>query len=244
MNDDLNQLLINLKLKRLREVLGGELARAEEKGVSYTELLVHLFRAEDAHRRERSLNYRIKRANIPELWCLDTFPFDLQSGVARSQIMQIAELDFISRAANLVFVGDTAVGKTALATGIMIKALENGYRGLFVKAQNLFNELYASLADRSSRQLFNRLMRVDILLIDELGYINLCPEQSNLFFKLMEERYLKKATVITTNLDYGQWYDFLGQKQMVSALLSRLRHHCTTIRIDGPSLRPPDEEAS
>ena len=76
--------------------------------------------------------------------------------------------------------------------------------------------------------------------IDELGYLNLRPEQSNIFFKLMEERYLLgKSTMITTNLDNEEWYAFLGQKEMVGALLSRLRHRCTTIRIDGPSLRTP-----
>ncbi|MCK4414665.1 MAG: ATP-binding protein [Candidatus Eisenbacteria sp.] len=74
-----------------------------------------------------------------------------------------------------------------------------------------------------------------------MGYINLRPEQSNIFFKLMEERYGRKATIITTNLEYEQWYDFLGQKEMVGALLDRLRHHCHTIRIDGPSLRNPQE---
>jgi DNA replication protein DnaC len=99
--------------------------------------------------------------------------------------------------------------------------------------------MYQSLADRSSRTLVNRLMRIDLLLIDEMGYLNLRPEQSNIFFKLMDERYNRKSTIITTNLDYDDWYGFLGNKQMVGALLSRLRHHCHTIRIDGPSLRDP-----
>ena len=114
-----------------------------------------------------------------------------------------------------------------------------GYRGLFIKAQDLFDEMYASLADRSSRKLINRLARIDLLVIDEMGYLNLRPEQSNIFFKLMEERYGRRATIITTNLEYEAWHDFLGNKAMVLALLDRLRHHCHTIRIDGPSLRDP-----
>ena len=97
--------------------------------------------------------------------------------------------------------------------------------------------MYASLADRSSRKLLDRLCRIDLLVTDEMGYLNLQPEQSNIFFKLMEERYGRKSTIITTNLDYDDWYEFLGQKQMVGALLDRLRHRCTTVRIDGPSLR-------
>lgn len=75
--------------------------------------------------------------------------------------------------------------------------------------------------------------------IDELGYLNIKPEQSNIFFKLMEERYRRHSTIITTNLSYDEWPNFLGNKDMVAALLSRLRHYCHTVVIDGPSLRDP-----
>ena len=100
--------------------------------------------------------------------------------------------------------------------------------------------MYTTLADRSSRELLDRLVGLDLLLIDEMGYLNLRPEQSNIFFKLMEERYAaNRSTIITTNLDYDEWHGFLGQKDMVAALLDRLRHRCTTIRINGPTLRTP-----
>ena len=132
------------------------------------------------------------------------------------------------------------MGKTGLASAILLKALEAGYRGLFIKAQELFDELYTSLADHSSRKLLNRLSRFDLLVIDEMGYLNLRPEQSNIFFKLMEERYGRRATIITTNLEYERWYDFLGNKEMVAALLDRLRHRCHTVRIEGESLRTPE----
>ena len=138
-----------------------------------------------------------------------------------------------------MFVGKTAVGKTGLASGLLMKALENGYRCQFIKAQDLFDEMYASLADRSTRQLLNRLTRLDVLLIDEFGYLNLKPEQSNIFFKLMEERYRRRPTIITTNLVYDEWPNFLGNRPMVEALLSRLRHYCHTVVIDGPPLREP-----
>jgi DNA replication protein DnaC len=240
-DDDLEQLCTALKLKQLARVLERELARAEKQGATVREVLARLLREEYLYRRDQAMKYRIGQAKLPERWTIESFPFDQQPGVNRTQIRQLAELDFVARAANLVFIGETGVGKTGLASGILMKALENGYRGLFVKAQDLFDEMYASLADRSSRRLINRLVRIDVLLIDELGYLNLRPEQSNIFFKLMEERYRRKSTIISTNLDYEQWYAFLGQKTMVEALLSRLRHHCTTVRIDGPSLRTPQE---
>ena len=140
---------------------------------------------------------------------------------------------------NLVFIGETGVGKTGLASGLLLKALQNGHRGIFMRAQDLFDEMYASLADRSTRRLLNRLAKVDVLVVDEMGYLNLRPEQTNIFFKLMEERYRQHPTIITTNLDYEEWHNFLGNKPMVEALLSRLRHYCHTVHIKGPSLREP-----
>lgn len=205
---------------------------------SYEDLLVVLFRAQYQDQIERSIRSRIKNARIPEKWSLATFPFDRQPGVDARVIRQLGSLDFVARAENLVLVGPPGVGKTGIATGLLIRALESGYRGRFLRAQDLFDELYASLADRSTRRLLNTLARVDVLLVDEMGYLNLRPEQSNAFFKLMEERYVaKRTTIITTNLAYEAWYEFLGNKQMVGALLDRLRHRCETITIDGQSLR-------
>jgi len=140
----------------------------------------------------------------------------------------------VAKAENIVFIGSTGVGKTGIGIGLLLKALQNGYRARFIRAQDLFDEMYASLADRSTRQLVNQLARIHLLLIDELGYVNVRPEQANIFFKLMEERYRRHSTIITTNLVYDEWAHFLGNESMVKALLSRLRHYCHTVRIDGP----------
>ena len=195
MHDELDQLLKSLHLAKIRRIIEQELQDAEKKQVTYTEFLLRLLRAEWHHKQESALNWRIKRAALPEKWTLESFPFKHQPGVSRRQIRGFASLDFVARAENIVFIGDTAVGKSGLATGLLLKALQNGYRGLFLKAQDLFDEMYASLADRSSRKLLNRLARIDVLLIDELGYLNLRPEQTNVFFRLMDERYRRKATI-------------------------------------------------
>jgi DNA replication protein DnaC len=239
MTEDLQQLLDNLKLRRIRDIYDEQLRAAEKEDISYSEFLARLLRAQWHHRQETALEWRIRRANLPERWSLETFPFARQPGVNRKQIRAFAELDFVSKAENIVLIGPTGVGKTGLASGILLKAIENGYRCQFVRAQDLFDDMYASLADRSSRQLLKRLARLDVLQIDEFGYLNLKPEQSNIFFKLMEERYRRRPTIITTNLDYSEWHTFLGNRPMVEALLSRLRHYCHTVRIKGPSLRDP-----
>jgi DNA replication protein DnaC len=239
MIEELKQLLKSLRLQKILTILDDELKLAKKRQPTYEELLTRLFKAQDLHRQETALQYRIRQAKMPEQWTLESFPFKRQPGVSRQQMRSFASLEFVGRAENIVFIGNTGVGKTGLASGLLLKALQNGYRGLFLKAQDLFDELYASLADRGSRKLVDRLARIDLLVIDEMGYLNLRPEQTNIFFRLMEERYRKKATIITTNLNYDDWHTFLGNKALCDALLSRLRHQCHTIQIKGPSLRDP-----
>src|SRR5881628_1470039 len=234
MNEELEQLLKNLRLKRILELYEQLLHAAEKEDLSYTEFFLRLLRPQWQAFMESSLKWRIQQAGMPELWSLETFPYAKQPGVNRKQMRAFAELDFIAKAENIVFIGKTGVGKTGLASGILLKALENGYRGQFVRAQDLFDEMYASLADRSSRKLLNRLVGFDLLVIDELGYLNIKPEQANIFFKLIEERYRHHPTIITTNLSYEEWPNFLGNPQMVDALLGRVRQFCHTVSIEGP----------
>lgn len=239
MNEEIEQYLKNLHLGRMLEILDEELATARKKDSTYDELLLRLLRAQWHHRQEKALEWRIKRAGLPFPWSIETFPFNRQPGVSRKQIRNFATLEFVPRAENIVFVGPTGVGKTGLAIGLLLKAIQNGYRARFIKAQVLFDEMYASLADRSTRRYVRDLSRVDVLCIDEMGYLTIRPEQANVFFRLMEERYTRKPTIITTNLGYDEWQNFLGNPLMVDPLLSRLRHQCHTMKIDGPSLREP-----
>jgi DNA replication protein DnaC len=238
MNEELQQLLRSLRLLKMLEIYPDVRTQAERDDPGWDDFLLRLLRPQYHARLEQAMKSRIRRARLPEMWSLESFPFSRQPGVSRKQIKSFAELDFIAQACNIVFYGKTGVGKTGLATGLLLKALENGYRGSFVRAQDLFDEMYASLADRSSRKLLKHLARLDLLVIDELGYLNIRPEQANIFFKLISERYGKKATIITTNLDYPEWHNVFGTR-LVEPLLSRLRHRCVTVAIDGPSLREP-----
>jgi len=239
MRKKITPLLKTLKFTGMANALERILDEAQKEGLAVEELVYKLLQEELAYRQERSMAYRLRQAKLPWDWSLETFPFDRQPGVNPGQIKSLAGLDFIDKAQNLVLIGNPGTGKTGIAIALLRQALVNGYRGRFYKAQDLIDELYASLADRSTIRLLKSLSSLDLLLIDEMGYLSMNPQQVNAFFKLLDQRYGKKSTIITTNLDYPEWYELFGRKSLVDALLDRLQHYCITIHINGPSLRTP-----
>ena len=240
MSEKLKTQLTELRLHGIERVLEAEIERAEREGTSGLELFGRLLTEEAAYRRERSLAYRLRQAQLPWPWTLQSFPFDRQPAVNPAQIHALAGLEFLRRNENLLLIGPTGTGKSGLAIGLLREACLNGYRGCCYNAQALLDELYTSLADRSTARLLTNLSRMQPLLIDELGYVTVRPEQANAFFRLMEQRYNRVSTIITTNLEpQSDWYSLFQNKSLVDALLDRLQHHCITIRINGPSLRTP-----
>jgi len=239
MRDKVEALLETLRLRGMGQALEHELNRAEQQGSPISETLYRLLMEESRYRSDKSMANRLKQAKIPWDWTLESFPFERQPAVNKGQIQELSGLDFIRRAENIVLIGSSGTGKSGLAIGLLRQALLGEYRGRFYNAQDLMDELYASLADASSTKLLKRLATYDLLVIDELGYLTLKPEQANAFFKLMDQRYNRKATIITTNLDYPEWYNLFKRKPLVDALLDRLQHHCITLRINGDSLRTP-----
>jgi DNA replication protein DnaC len=243
MRDKLRALIEQMRLHGMARVLEAELDRAEREAIPAPELLQRLLLEEAATRRERSLAYRLTQAQLPWRWTLESFPFERQPGLSKAQVLTLAGLDFLRRAQNVVLIGPTGTGKSGIGIGLLREACLNGYHARFYSAQSLLDELYASLADRTTTKLLNRLSRFQPLLIDEIGYLTLKPEQVNAFFRLMDQRYGRVSTILTTNLEYSDWYTLFQNKPLVDALLDRLQHHCITIRINGPSLRSPESKS-
>jgi DNA replication protein DnaC len=242
MKNKIIELLETLKFTGMAAVLESQIVLAE-KGAAVQEIIHNLLQEELRARQERGMRNRLQNAKLPWAWTLNSFPFEKQPGVDKHQIMTLAGLDFLARGENIILHGKTGVGKSGLAVGLLRQALISGARGRYYDVQRLLDDLYASLADRSTTKLLNALCRYDILLLDELGYLTLTKEQMNAFFKLMKERYeAGKSTIITTNLEPDDWYNLLKPKDMVDALLDRLYHRCVIIKIDGPSLRDHSPE--
>ena len=156
MHDRLRALIAQLRLHGMAKALDAEIERAEREAIAAPELLYRLLGQEAASRRERSLAYRLGQARLPWRWSLDGFPFDRQPGVSRAQIQTLAGLDFLRRTHNVLRIGKPGTGKpgtgkTGLAIGLLREACLNGCPGRFINAQVLLDELYASLADRTTK---------------------------------------------------------------------------------------------
>lgn len=151
----------------MAEVVDQQIKLAEN-GTSIQDIIANLLQEELRFRQERSLVNRIKNVRMPWDWTLNSFPFEAQPKVNKNQIMTLAGLDFLQRGENIIFHGKSGVGKSGLAVGILRQALISGARGRFYDTQRLLNDLYSSLADRTTTKLLNTLCRYEILLLDEL----------------------------------------------------------------------------
>lgn len=230
MPNDVHALLDALKLRHARAAVAEALKTAAKKKPSYSAFLLELLRREYEGQRDRTIARRLKRSGLDEFWTLETFPFHIQKCVDRRAINELGELDFIDQGQSLVFIGRPAVGKSGLASGIMMKALYAGKRCQAMKAAELFEDLRNSHADRSTRARIRRLSSLDVLLIEEFGYDDTPePRQINDFFRLMDNRCNRRSTIITTNLGFEEWDKFLGDAPLAAALVSRLLQKCRTI---------------
>ena len=238
MINEIHTILDALKLHHARAAVDGQLKAAQKQKTSYSAFLLELLRREHEGQRDRTIARRLKRSGLQEYWTLETFPFHVQKCVDKRLIDELAELDFIDRGQSVVFIGQPAVGKSGLASGIMMKALYAGRRCQAIKADALFEELGNSHADRSTRARLQRFARLDLLLIEEFGFINpLEPAQVNAFFRLMDDRCNRKSTMITSNLGFDEWEKFLGGNALVAALVSRLLQNCKTIMFPKQALK-------
>ena len=246
MDEELTRMLKYLRLGGLLAHWDETLALAGRQRFSHVRLLRHVLEQEFALKRDNARRLRLKRAAIPEELDLATLPFDRQPKLDRKRIRALYDgFDYMTKAQNIIWMGRTGCGKTGLATGFLIQAINRGYSGRFITFPALIQELFASVADHSEAKVLKHYQSYDCLLIDELGYIEVEPVQVGLFFTLMQQRHRRKPTLITSNLGFDDWRSFLKNDHLTAALVDRLTENSHVINMKGcVTLRPKlgDEE--
>lgn len=238
--DRIRKNLKTLKLKTILEILDGELSRSLKEPLSHTQLLDRLFAFEAEALIQRRIERRIREARLPELKLLVDFDFDFQEGVEKDQVMELSTLSFVERKEGVIMAGNSGTGKSHLSKAILLLGCKKLYRCLYVTASNMLKDLMAGLSDDTLEDKLKKYIKPDILLIDEVGFDRLEQESArnaSLFFKVIDGRYCKSSTMITTNIDFTELGDYLGDPVVTTAIVDRMVHHSTILNIDGPSYR-------
>ena len=230
-------LLSSLKLRGILSGLDEEINEAETQRVSYLSFLNSLLRVEIGDRRERRLRRNMTAAHFPVEKRLEEFEFGRVKGITKSEISQLLDFRWIDNHENLLWFGPPGIGKSHMSIALGIKAIEAGYTVCFEKIINLIKLLKTAQIQRTSGFRVNRIMRADVVIIDEIGYTPIERREANLFFSLISELYERSSIIITSNKGFDSWAEMLGDEVMTTALLDRLLHHAKVYNLDGESYR-------
>jgi len=235
------ELLRALKLKAILAVYGEITERAAKNNLQYEEYLVPLLEEELKRRQEASVKAKVAKAKFPFLKTMEEFDFSFQPGLNEKKVINLASLQFIDKKENIIFLGPPGVGKTHLSVGLGIKACMARYRVLFTSAQKLIEELVIASKDGSLMDKLLFYSRLNLLVIDELGYMPVTREQANLLFQLISIRYERASTILTSNYVFDEWGRIFDDHVVASAIIDRLVHHAHILPINGSSWRIRDK---
>lgn len=202
------------------------------------EVLDELLQIERAARFERRIQTNLRLSGLPARKTLDAFDFSAAPDVPRKTVEELMTLRFLHQGENILFLGPCGVGKTHLATGIALQAVEAGHRVYFLTLHDLALKARKERARDRLEDLMRNLVRPELLVLDEIGYLPLSQEDATFLFEVTNKRYQQgRSIILTSNKSYGRWDEFFPDPVLATALLDRLLHHATTVNIRGESYR-------
>lgn len=226
-----------LNLTNMARHLEQQLRQARDGGIDYGQFLLELTELELRIRSENSEKRRLKEAKFPLLKPLETFDFEAVPQLDKRLVRDLAAGDYLKERRNVILMGKSGAGKTHLATALGIEACRQSKRVRFVTGYALANELIEARTERDLNRLLGRYARLDLLILDELGYVPFSKEGAELLFQILAERHERGSVIITTNLGFADWTQVFGDPNMTAALLDRLTHRANIIECTWDSYR-------
>jgi DNA replication protein DnaC len=233
----ISELVKELKLPTVGRVHPELSRQAANEGWAYEDYLRELLSVEVQVRRERSAAQRIRNARFPEPKTFGQIEWDVIEGVSRPKLHELAACDFIERKENVVLAGPVGTGKTHLAIALGMEAALRRYRVLFVRAADMVRDLMEAKDSRQLSRMHQRMMRIPLLILDELGFVPFDRTGGELLFNLLSERHNRRSTILTTNLAFGEWVQVFGDEKLTTALLDRLAENSHVLSLTGESYR-------
>lgn len=232
-----------LKLNYLAENLIKLIEQADLEKLDKIQFLEMLLQCEETEKLQRAIKRRIDDAKVPVFKTLEKFNFSHPKSIDPEKIRYLFRLDFIESKKNIIFIGGVGLGKTHLASALAIQSCQSSHTVLFTTAVEIINSLNQAQLKGNFVQILKKYLKVELLIIDELGYMPIDKMGCDLIFQVISGRYEKSSTIITTNRVYKDWaYIFNNDAIVTSAILDRVLHHSETVIIEGTSYRMSDRQ--